>query len=519
MFSSPYKKKILWLIAIASIVKLIVAGSIELSNDEVYYWLYAKYPALSHFDHPPVVGWVIQLFTLDLQLDGALFIRLGAIVFSALNAWILYHLVKDCIDERSAFYSAALFLFSVYCSIIAGLSILPDSPQLFFWLLTIYLLSKSILISESQPNKKDKQYFLIASVTTALAILSKYHGAIILVGAGLYILLYNRKWLKEPVLYLGIFIALLGALPILIWNYNVDFISFTYHGNRVNMFDSGIRLDYFFTQLGGEALYQNPFVYFVIVLGVIFAYKKLNTYKVFRLLLCVALPLLAVFWFFALFRSTLPHWTGPAYATLIPFGGYFLKEKFGPEKLFPWPLKAAMVLLVTALIAMVVLVNFNPAGMLPSDNNPIHKKGDNDPLLDMQGWKTIKKESEKIIAKDLNGKPIQGCTLLGYAWFPAAHTDYYVARPLGMNLLVKGSLESIHKYYWINQQRPSLNPGDNAYFINVSNYYKDPSELFAEDFETIAALDTIAVYRGASIGRYAIVFKLAGFKQNKNGTY
>jgi len=37
-----------------------IAGMIELGNDEVYYLTYARFPDLSHFDHPPMVGLVIQ---------------------------------------------------------------------------------------------------------------------------------------------------------------------------------------------------------------------------------------------------------------------------------------------------------------------------------------------------------------------------------------------------------------------------------------------------------------------------
>ncbi|HCT70866.1 MAG TPA: glycosyl transferase, partial [Bacteroidales bacterium] len=57
---------------------------------EVYYINYALYPDLSHFDHPPMVGWLIQLFSLNLLFDSELFIRLGAVVAGTLNTWLMY---------------------------------------------------------------------------------------------------------------------------------------------------------------------------------------------------------------------------------------------------------------------------------------------------------------------------------------------------------------------------------------------------------------------------------------------
>ena len=62
-----YPKKTIWLIGIAVIVKIALSFLLELGNDEVYYFTYAVQPDWNHFDHPPVVGWMIQLSTLNLK--------------------------------------------------------------------------------------------------------------------------------------------------------------------------------------------------------------------------------------------------------------------------------------------------------------------------------------------------------------------------------------------------------------------------------------------------------------------
>jgi hypothetical protein len=78
------KKKLLWLIVIATTVRLFLASQLELANDEVYYWTYALFPNLSHFDHPPMVGILAQLSTFNLWLTDDFFLR-----FDALVAWML----------------------------------------------------------------------------------------------------------------------------------------------------------------------------------------------------------------------------------------------------------------------------------------------------------------------------------------------------------------------------------------------------------------------------------------------
>ena len=49
----------LWaLIGISTILRLIWAGSVGAVFDEPYYFQYIQHPALSYFDHPPMVALV-----------------------------------------------------------------------------------------------------------------------------------------------------------------------------------------------------------------------------------------------------------------------------------------------------------------------------------------------------------------------------------------------------------------------------------------------------------------------------
>ena len=85
---------LIWLIVVSTIVRGVLAAIIEFGNDEVYYWTYALYPDLSHFDHPPMVGFVIQMFSLDLLFQDEFFIRLGSIVFGAIDTYLVFIIAK-----------------------------------------------------------------------------------------------------------------------------------------------------------------------------------------------------------------------------------------------------------------------------------------------------------------------------------------------------------------------------------------------------------------------------------------
>jgi dolichol-phosphate mannosyltransferase len=61
---------------------------VDLSPQEAYYWNYAVHPALSYFDHPPMVAWVIRAgqFFVDKNELG---VRIGGFFLSLFSTWLL----------------------------------------------------------------------------------------------------------------------------------------------------------------------------------------------------------------------------------------------------------------------------------------------------------------------------------------------------------------------------------------------------------------------------------------------
>ena len=512
------KKVLFILIAVTALIRIFIAATLELSVDEVYYWTYALYPDWSHFDHPPMVGFVIQFFSLNLLFDSELALRLGAIVFSVFNTIIIYSIGKIVKNPLTGLYAAFLLNASIYCSVLAGSFIIPDTPQLLFWLLSLKFLLKSL--PQKVINKNTAIAFILSCFFIGLAILSKYHGVFIWVGAGLYVLFYNRIWLKTPLFYIGILLSALFVIPIIIWNIQNDWISFTFHGERVAN-ELVVRFDYLFTELFGQVAYNNPINYVIIIMALIAVYKnKLQVDSEFkRVLILNSLPIWLVFTSFSLFRQTLPHWTGPAFTPLLIIAAAYLSDKTErinlPKQkiLFPKLIRSATYLLFSLLFLAWLLLNFYPGTIGKKDS--VSKYGDTDFTLDMYGWKQIKKGFEEIVLKDVqqNDMPLNA-PIISPKYFPGTEIDYYVAKPLGKKVLQIGSLNDIHKYAWINEIRGGLKVGGNAYMISTSNWYKDPFEYYSTNFNQILPADTIEIKRSGKLAYYAFVFKMKGYKGN-----
>jgi 4-amino-4-deoxy-L-arabinose transferase-like glycosyltransferase len=512
------KKKLFILIAAATAIRLFIAATLEFSVDEVYYWTYALYPDWSHFDHPPMVGWVIQLFSLNLFFESELAVRLGAIVFSIFNTLIIYEIGKMVKNPLAGLYAAFLLNASVYCSVLAGSFILPDSPQLLFWLLSLKYLIMALPSRNITPKISRK--FLLASLFVGLAIIAKYHGVFIWAGIGLYVLFFNRRWLKMPSFYGGMVLSAIFVIPIVIWNIENNWISFTFHGDRVAS-ALVIRPDYLLTEIFGQVAYNNPVNYVLILLSLIAIFK--GKLKIDRdhlwILLLNSMPIWLVFTSFALFRSTLPHWTGPAFTSLIVLASVHLADK--PPKssktrsliLFPKAIRASVYLLTVLLFLAWALINYYPGTIGKTAN--ISRYGDTDFTLDMYGWNQIKNGFELIHKANVaTGKLGYETAIISPKYFPGTEIDYYVARPLNMKLLQYGTLSEIHKYAWINEERGQLRKGDNAYMISTSNWYKDPYEYYGKNFEDINPSDTIKVFRSGELAYFAFVYELKNYKGN-----
>jgi len=502
-------RAILVLLLCSFVVRAFVAGFIELGNDEVYYVTYARFPDWSHFDHPPMVGWVIQLFTLNLRLDHEFFLRLAAVVFGTINTGLIFLIGRKIKDSLTGFYAALLFTASIYCFIVAGIFIMPDTPQVLFWLLSLWLLMDCL--PDKELTKTSRIKLLLAGVTVGLALLSKYHSVFLIAGVLLYMLFYNRKWFRAKETYLAFLIALALFIPVIIWNYQNSFVSFTFHEGRVGYSGMRIRWDYFGTELAGQFFYSNP-VNFIIVLFSFIAIirrKQFLDRSFLRVLLVMSLPLALVFIGFSFYSSTLPHWTGPAYLGLILVAAAWLSGTAGKDpapKLVPWPLRIALIFQLVLVTAGVLQINY---GIFP-----LKKHGIDDITMQLQGWKQLGEKFRTVAERDVNlNRMPANAPILTFRWFPAANFDYYVAGPLQKKVYSLGTLTRIHKYYWIDKARGDLPKGTDAYYIALSNDYADPHERYGLLFDSIVPADTLKIFRGREVTWEAYVFRLYGLKK------
>jgi dolichol-phosphate mannosyltransferase len=293
-------------------LRFVTAFLIELTPQEAYYWNYAMHPALSYFDHPPMVAWVIGAgyFLLGKCELG---VRIGGFLLTLLSTWLLYGLGKLWFNKRVGLWAALLFqlvpLFFVY-----GVLITPDVPLVFFWLLTLYLFSLAL-------HEDQKWAWYFAGAALGLSMLSKYTGIFLVPSAFLFLILHRRyrQWLvrKEP--YLALVIALIVFAPVILWNIEHGWTSFVFQvGNRLSEETSHpVRrvVEFLLLQLGATSPMLLAGILLSSAIPVSLSMKDRRIKWRFGFLFSA--PLLVFFLFYSSRSSVKANWTLPGYLSLL----------------------------------------------------------------------------------------------------------------------------------------------------------------------------------------------------------
>jgi 4-amino-4-deoxy-L-arabinose transferase-like glycosyltransferase len=496
----PRINKVYIFIVLISVVKIFFAAFLELGNDESYYYTYALQPQLNYFDHPPFVGILIRFTTLNLTWVNDVSLRLGAIISCAVASFFIYKIASTLHSTIAGWFAVLFYHFSIYTGIIAGFFIMPDSLQMPLWCASLYLMV-TIIHHKKIPTKK----WLLLGLLIGLATLCKVHSLYLWLGFGLFLLIYRVKWLAIWQLYAAVGITLLCCIPILLWNIQNNFITYTFHSQRVS--HTSLNIDAFIQELVGEMLYQNPIIFFVLVATTIYFFSRKSESVISKenraLLFFLSIPMIVLFWCLSLFNDILPHWSGPGYIALQVMGAIYLAEtqKKWKKKL---PLFAGGLLgvlfVATVFFTHIYGKNFG--------NKSMTNYGEGCPTLDISGWKEMSKEFAYFYKSDLQNKNIKNPVIIINKWFPACQLELYTSKLCGLPIVAVGELQDVHQFAWLNKIRPQIKLGNDAYCIIPSNQFVDVKATYKKYFEKIELATTLNHIRGHNMVRYFYVYRL-----------
>lgn len=306
---------------------------IHFYSDENYYWLWSKKLDFSYFDHPPMIAYLIKSTTLFSNEPA--FVRLSAPLLVAGSAYFLYLLAKKIFDEKSAIYTFYIFISCIL--VIAGSTLItPDIPIMFFS--SLFLYSGYRYLEEDKKN-----YALLTGFAAGAMMLSKYPGILMIFTFMVYLIMYKREFFKDKYLYFAMLIALLVFSPVLYWNIQNDFISFTFQLHHGIAEEKIFNPKTFFTFLAVQLLLFHPFYLLPLLYFIIRDKRRFEQKKVYLLL--PFLFIIGFFSYFASFKHAGEQWAGIAYLSASILLGYYFSN-----------LKSQKILIAGIILSIIVTI-------------------------------------------------------------------------------------------------------------------------------------------------------------------
>jgi hypothetical protein len=418
------RRALVILIVSSALIRLIAAFNLGLGNDEAYHFLYAAHPALSYYDHPPMMAWV-EMAGLALSGNHATSwaLRLGFIVLFGCSTWVLAKLTSRSYGEWPGFLAALALNVTGYYGLAAATFALPDGPLLFFWLLTIDRLTVAL----DDPNPRRLRPWVWVGLAWGGALLSKYHAVLIPLAVCLYALLHRpmRRLIFRPGPYFALGIGLLLFSPVIAWNASHGWASFLFQGSRA-VGSSLPRPDYLLVAILAQAGYLFPWIWVPLVVILIRGcrdWPKIASDHE-RLWLCLAVVPLGVFSAVACFRPVLPHWGLIGLVSLFPMLGRTWEARLSRQPRQTRRLLAAGAGFSVAILA--IAIGEYRYGWLQRNGHGGWGLVDTrtDPTLDLYGWDQV---ADRIKQLGLIDDP-RSFVFTSY-WYQSAH----LAHALGGN--------------------------------------------------------------------------------------
>lgn len=207
----PVPKLLVGGVTLLLLVKVFLATALDLYSDEVFYWQASANPAIAYSDLPFITALLIGLGA-ALDSYNTLAARSLFLLMGSSLPLLVYWIAKPITSPKHALESAVLSLCLPLAGFL-GLLAVPDVPLIFFGLLAIGSFERAL-------RTDHVLYWVLTGSFVALGLCTHYRFFLYPTAAVLFLACFRTaqtQW-KNPRLWLSMFIASLGLIPILWFN-------------------------------------------------------------------------------------------------------------------------------------------------------------------------------------------------------------------------------------------------------------------------------------------------------------
>lgn len=494
-------EKLFWLLALGLFLfhlLYIWLTPFDLAPDEAYYWDWSRNLTVGYYSKPPLVAWVIALFT-RLGGDHPFFIRLGAVLFSLGSSIVLFYLGKFIFNPRVGFWAFAIG--NATPGFAVGSVIMTiDAPLMFFWGLTVFLVYLAV-------SGRGSGYWYAAGGSLGMGLLSKYTAFALIPSLFFYLALSptGRAWLKRKEPYLFIFIGLLIVSPNLYWNYVHQWTAFKQPAGLVDDRNLGSLTTFIWFFLP-QAGILSPITFLLVLYGL----WQGGRWGIFRkddralFLFWHSIPLLGFFLILSFFSVCYVNWAAPAYfAAFVLATGVVWEERWHEKT-------KRKVLATTSIVGIVLSLCVYNIDMVRSlDLGPRIRPRDI-PTHHLRGWHELGDEVSTLLA-DLGRERI--FLISDKRQFVGELAFYVEGHPRVYTLNLTGYVKSQYDLWEGFEDKIGLNA------LYVTKLGRHPPGSFASAFDTVEEIKQVKIYVGKEFVKGYSIFYCQGFHGVDRGAH
>jgi hypothetical protein len=308
-------KSLIFLSALLVGIRLVFTGFMGLMPQDAYYDFYAQHLDLSYYDHPPMIAYLLRLFTTVFGKK-VFVLKMADTVVTLLTLYSFFHLAKKFLSTHKATQATILLLSTFMISILSLIST-PDVPLMLCWTISLNFLHEALF-------RKKNMYWAWSGIFTGLSFDSKYTAVFLIIGLAGFLLISkpHRKFLISRWFLIYLICFAVTILPVVWWNVQNGFASFKFQSQgRVQ---EGIHIDFrgFAGVVGHQSAILLPFLFFSLVYFICRYCKKYGI-RFARVpgdqlfLLCFFIPLFIGFFCLSFIYWVKLNWMMPAYISGI----------------------------------------------------------------------------------------------------------------------------------------------------------------------------------------------------------
>lgn len=496
------------LIVILLVARLIyiLGGTIELSEDEAYQWLWSKHLALSYYSKPPLLAYTQYLST-SLWGDTAFGIRFFSPVITAVLSLAMLRFFAREVNARAGFF--LLLILTATPLISPGAVLMTVDPlSVLFWVMAMLAGWRAV-----QPNARTTVWLWVG-LWMGLGFLSKYTALFQWLCWAVFFVVWPpaRAHLRRPGPWLALLANQACALPVLVWNWQHDWVTVTHVGQSAGVGTPWEpTLKFFWEFLGTEFGLLNP-VFFV---AMVWAAVKLWRHRVrdARLIFFFSMgaPLFLSYLLCSFRCQIQPNWIAPSVVPLFCMMVIYWDSE--------WRTRAAWIKgwlatgLVLGFAAVILTHNTDLTKKLTGHFLPVNQ----DPLHRVRLWSEVARVVGQARREmEAEGKPAfiitdhYGLAALISFYLPEARARvsdtplvYFRTSPIPLNQF----------YFWPGY---SGRKGENAIYVRELDRNKPqagpPRASIQGEFETVTNLGVSNVMYHAQVCRPLQFFACRGLR-------